>query len=312
MNAEIINRGRGETVLTDARGEARLPERWRMPFALRIRQIGYQFVDTTLTLGDSASTIRVGLQRIAYTLSAFPVSAPSCKEKPDPKAAMLAANALDQLRMAAERYNTFKTLYPFHAKIERRTRTVELQPPQVREGGHAVHWDSATVDRVAEEIASSEDWGERYGPGRIIERRRNRFSARILFLAHLADPRFWERHCFDVDGFHTVADRTTMRLHFAPNRTVYDIDWEGWAILDSATSELRRIDFRLANVRPRDLPQRLEGYTTFTALVPNIVVPESTVAFWWRQTPASDTARQDVLQFLLLKGIAYRGRQPPP
>lgn len=56
-------------------------------------------------------------------------------------------------------------------------------------------------------------------------------------------------------------------------------------LLDSATSLLRRVEFRLDRLQPRDTPTRLEGYTTFTSPSPYVVLPDSTVAGWWRTAP---------------------------
>ena len=92
-------------------------------------------------------------------------------------------------------------------------------------------------------------------------------------------------------------------------------EWEGSAWLDSAASVLRRVDFRLVNVRDPRAPRRYEGYTTFTVPSPYIAVPDSTVAWWWTQsvpTPSDDKFSADVLQFLTMRELAYRRATPPP
>lgn len=83
---------------------------------------------------------------------------------------------------------------------------------------------------------------------------------------------------------------------------------------DSATSVLRRIEFRLTSTTPDEAPRRLEGYTTFSAISPFITLPDSSVAYWWRSTPApeEDWGRPDVLQLIRVMSIEYTGARPPP
>jgi hypothetical protein len=296
-NAEVLNRMNGEALLTNERGEAVLPERWSPAAPLRIRQIGYRFADTTFAVADS--TIRVALRRVVYVLPSVAVTlGTSCALKPEPDAALLAATVLEQLQMAAERYNTFKQLHPFRVLLERRTKTFDST-------------GRARTDRVGEERTASTAWGERYAPRRIVDYDNwGRFTVQLLFLAHLADPAFWQRHCFEVSGVERHAGRPVLRLRFAPLAHMRGPDWEGWALLDSASSELRRIEFRLALIEPGARPQKLEGYTTFMSPIPNIVLPESTVAIWWRNKPTSDSAPPNVLQLIRLIRVEYRGRAP--
>jgi hypothetical protein len=297
-NAEVVNRASGEALLTNAQGEAALPDRWTPVVALRIRQIGFRFADTTLARDDTSRSIRVVLLRVAYVLPAVGVAVgTSCTLNPTADAALLAATALEQLQMAAERYNTFKRLHPFRAHLERRTKFFSAD-------------GKATADRIRPEVTASSDWGERYDPKRIVEDNGFGFSVQILFLAHLADPVFWRRHCFEVDGIAPLAGRPMIRLRFAPLATVRDPEWEGWAFLDSATSELRRLEFRLSRIPEGTRPRKLEGYTTFMSPISNIVLPESTVAIWWRRKPPSDSALPDILQLLRLVRVEYRGQVP--
>ena len=97
-------------------------------------------------------------------------------------------------------------------------------------------------------------------------------------------------------------------------RGVREVEWEGSAWLDSAASVLRRVDFRLVNVRDPRAPKRFQGYTTFSMPSPYIAVPDSTVAWWWslsNPTDADDKFTADVLQFLTTREVAYRKGLPP-
>jgi hypothetical protein len=103
-----------------------------------------------------------------------------------------------------------------------------------------------------------------------------------------------------------------LRLHFTPAPGVRDVDWRGAALLDSATSVLRRVEFQLAGLRDGDLPARLEGFTDFMAPAPHFVAPDSTVAWWWRSGPnrAGVWGPADAAQVLATVGWQYRGEVP--
>jgi hypothetical protein len=297
-NAEVVNLSNSEAVLADAQGTATIPDRWVLPISIRIRQIGFHFADTTVAGADASVATQVSLRRVAYALPAVAVTlGANCALSPPPDAALLAATALEQLRMAAERYNTFKTLHPFTARLERRTK---LFTPR----------GQLFSDQIAREMAPSAEWGERYDPRRIVESSTTGFSVQILFLAHLADPAFWRRHCFEAEGIANLPSGPAVKLRFAPLESVVDPEWEGSAFLDSATSALLRLEFRLARLSDESRPYKLQGYTTFTSPIPTVVLPESTVAVWWRRKPDSTATSPDVLQFIRLTRVQYRGKAP--
>jgi len=62
------------------------------------------------------------------------------------------------------------------------------------------------------------------------------------------------------------------------------------------------------------VPRRLEGFTTFRSPSPFIVVPDSTVAMWWRREASTYTngwKGPDVVQLLQLQSVTYRKATPP-
>jgi len=111
----------------------------------------------------------------------------------------------------------------------------------------------------------------------------------------------------------SLQDDRVIRLEFAPARTVTAVDWVGVAFVDSATSVLRRVEFQLSGLRSTDVPWRLEGYTTFRSPSPLIVIPDSTVAMWWRRDRATPGAWEgpDVVQLLRVLGVTYKKGAPP-
>jgi hypothetical protein len=164
------------------------------------------------------------------------------------------------------------------------------------------------------ETAESNTYGDPYLPGQVILRTRVGYYVPVLFVSALADSAFWARHCFVAKGVESRDGRRLIKLDFAPARGVREVEWEGSAWLDSAASVLRRVDFRIVNVRDPRAPKRFEGYTTFAMPSPYIAVPDSTVAWWWTEsTPSSsdDKYTADVLQFLTMQQLAWRRGAPP-
>ena len=305
-NAEVIDVASGVRRFTNGDGEARLmwPDAGRL--RLRVRQLGFQFVERDLTRsstdGLSPDTVTIPLARVAYVLPDVTTRVSTqCQTSDDATEKALAVLALTQLRMGAERYDAFRKEYPF--RIRQQRRTIRFRPPGV-----------AREVRESVEEETSADWGEPYQPGKVIDRRANGFSVPLLFLTALANPVFWDNHCFAVRGVQTLHDDRVLRLEFSPPVGLLEVDWIGTAFIDSATSVLRRVEFQLAGLRDDDVPRRLEGYTTFRSPSPFIVIPDSTVAMWWRRDPNAvdgEWKGPDVVQLIRLLDVRY-GKSAPP
>ncbi len=303
-NAQVTDLDASVQRLSNASGEVRLDRGDRQTLRLRVRQLGYRFVERTLALrGASVDTTLVLLQRVPFALpEQRTIAVNRCEMDVDPAAQELSLLALSQLRLAAEQYDEFRRTFPFDLQSERRTVVFR---------GRAKVPDKPIV---REEQTTSERWGEQYEPGQVLRRERVGFSASILFVRALADSAFWDRHCLVARAVEAHAEQRWLRLEFAPSRDVDTPDWAGSAWLDSATSALRRVEFRLTGLRDRDSPRRLEGYTTFRERSPFITVPDSTIAYWWRRGPDDDGewGLPDVLQLIHVTSIQYRGAAPPP
>jgi hypothetical protein len=303
-NAEVVDLGSGTHRFTNEHGAARLTWPAEGRVRIRVRQLGFQMAERTVNRADGSptgDTVTFALKRIPFVLPSVVTTATDrCDEEVDSLAKRLSVPALEHLRLGAERYEAFRRAYPFNVRQERRTVTLDSagKPRSVRQ---------------AEERARSENWGERYHPRRIVLRTPLGFSVPVLFVSALADPSFWERHCFVVRGVEDVRGSRALRLDFTPARGVRGAEWAGAAFTDSATSLLRRVEFRLAGLRYDDVPTRFEGYTTFTSPSPFIAVPESTVAAWWRRPPQHDSTwgMPDVVQLLRVIELHYRRAKPP-
>ncbi|MFL5607963.1 MAG: hypothetical protein ACJ8AD_16040 [Gemmatimonadaceae bacterium] len=302
-NADVFDLASGAHRLTNVSGETRFEWPATGVLRLRVRQLGYRFVERELRAsGAAVDTVTVALDRVAFVLPEMRAEARhQCDVLSDSSSRQLALLALGQLRLAAEHYEQFRREYPFDMRGERRTVLVgsDGRPKQVR---------------VNTERESSDRWGDPYHPGDVLRRERRGFSASLLFISTLADSVFWDGHCFSVAGMETRGTRRLLRLDFAPVPDLRTPDWEGTAWIDSATSALHRIEFKLAGLTGDDEPRRLEGYTTFSAPSPYITIPDSIVAYWWRRASAErpEWGNPDVVQLLRVVNIDYRGATPPP
>ncbi len=297
-NADVIDLSTGRHRFTDEHGQARLTWPSDGQLRLRIRQVGYQPLQRTFQANASGAAITIAMSRVAYVIS--PVRATShCATTADSASLSLSVAVLDQLKQGAEKYEQFRNAYPFEATIERRTAAV---PPI----------GNVTRVIVKKEKFRSERWEEPYRPGDVIRYSHGDFTVPILFLSTLADSLFWEHHCFVARGVESYGGLRAVRLEFSPNSQVDGPDYEGAALLDSATSQLLRVDFHLAKLRRRDAPKRMEGYITFMTPTPFVMVPDSTMAIWWvRDVDRGDWGKPDFAQSLHLEELKYRKETPP-
>ncbi len=302
-NAQVIERGGAFQRFTDARGELLIAQPDAQPLRLRVRQLGYVYVDTTIAppASDRADrdTLVISLHRVAWQLGGVAVRVKrGCDAV---RAPLLTAEALAQLRQGAERYLAFREEWPFEVRLARRTALLDGEGKPRR----------ITDER---EAAWSEEWGLPYQAGRLIGQNGAGFAIPLLFVTALADSAFLERHCFDARNVIEWRGHRVVRLSFWPDSTVDTPDWEGVALIDSATSLLRKVDFQVTGLANGHLPRRLEGYTTFSTPTALVAFPESTLAVWWRRGPDASGAwsAPDVAQILHVKSLDWRKRRPPP
>jgi hypothetical protein len=299
----VLDLGSGTSRLTDERGELRTVRPRDGALRLRVRQIGFRAVERQLHASAAVpDTLTFALRRVTFTLpGVFATAESRCAPATDSLSTRLSATVLEQLRLGAGHYERFRRAYPFRVREERRTVTLGRDGKPVRVTSRFEQFDSGS-------------WDAKYETGSVIQSQPLGFSVPILFVTALADERFWRAHCFAVHGIETVAGGRALRLGYFPTPNVRTVDWEGSALVDSATGLLRRVEFRLTGLRDDDLPRRLEGYTTFRSPSPFVVVPDSTVAMWWRRGPGEDGEWRtpDVVQLLRVDTLRFRKGTPPP
>lgn len=303
-NAEITAQGRRG--LTNAAGQMRIlwPESGEL--RVRIRQLGFRYVERTFTR-DRASraeedTAVVALARTGWALPQVVVRAQQrCRSSGDPARVALSEASMEVLRFGAEQFENFRRAYPFDFTLERRTSST--MP------GRTVR------PRLEREPTASSDWGDRYTPGKVVVTvGPNEYFVPLLFVAALADSAFWENHCLDARGVESRDGRRLIRLDFSPALDVRDTEWEGTAWLDSARSVLARVDFRLTNLRRSEGPQRFDGYTVFSTPTPYIAMPDSTFVRWTIGVPSGPYGEMrswDAVQSLVMRDLRYREGTPP-
>jgi hypothetical protein len=297
-NADVGDLVSGQRRITDEQGRAYLNWSKAGTMQLRVRQVGYTPRRASFAVGEVGGAVTLAMTRVAYVIHAVRATG-RCATQPDTTALDVSVVALDQLQQAAQKYDEFRRAYPFEAFVERRTVAV---PPN----------NAFKRAIVAKEKYRSEDWNAEYRPGDIVKWQSGQFKVPLLLLPNLGDSVFWEHHCFAARGFHWYQGARVVRLEFSPTADVDGPDYEGTATLDSSTSMLLRVDFHLANARRGDGPTRLEGYTTFISPSPFVMVPDSTLAMWWRRNPEkNDWGNPDYAQSLHVDSLKYLRQTPP-
>jgi hypothetical protein len=301
-NAEVTAIGR--KTLTGPQGQVRILWPAEGVLTVRVRQLGFRYVERTAQRGTSPSatedTLTIAMQRAAFALPQMTAVAHARCRDDDANAppTPLSQSAMELLRFGAEQYGTFRGRYPFALTLERRT---ELVDPR-----RNVPKRDSTMEQT-----SSEEWGDRYFPGRVLQRTgAQSWFVPLLFVSALADSAFWARHCFVARGVEAHDVRRVIRLDFSPARGVSEAEWEGAAWIDSAARVLARVEFRLTNLRDYGGPRRFEGYTVFTTPSPYIARPDSTVARRVSYGSAM-TSRGWSQQALVIRDVRYTKEAPP-
>lgn len=298
-NAEVTAIGR--KTLTGPKGQVRIAWPADGVITLRVRQLGFRYAERTVRRGTSPTvtedTLTIAMQRAAFALpQVTSVAYARCREKGADTPTPLSQSAMELLRFGAEQYGTFRRRYPFSLLLEQTTEPFDSDPY------HHAKRDST------EDIASSEEWGDRYYPGRVLQPTGNQtYFVPLLFVSALADSAFWDRHCFVARGVENRDGRRVIRLDFSPARGINDTDWEGAVLIDSAASVLARVEFRLTNLPRNSGLRQFEGYTVFTTPSPYIARPDSTVSRWVSSGAPSGWSQQA----LVIRDVRYTKETPP-
>ncbi len=273
----------------------------RTPGCYRVRQIGYLPAGLPAgTVPAPNDTLVIGLERAAFALEDLTVLSGSGCPGSSPGSGGTAAWLLDQVQLAASTYEGFAEVWPFEVRLERKT--------SIRRGtgGYAL--------REARERVEGKRWREEYRPGNVVKSDRLGFSVPIFFVTLLGNRTFLENHCFRYDSLGTVDGSPFRILSFTPVPSIEKVDWAGRILLDPESGILRQIKFELVNLAGFRSLARFEGTTTFREVSPFVVIPDSTLAWWWR---TADRARErnslpDVVQLLKVTELKFGDDKRPP
>lgn len=255
---------------TDQQGRFTLTSLPAGDLEIVVRRIGYEpYRGTVRIVAATATPLEVRLQQLPAQLATTTVRAMTDCPRPgapdrdrDPVVAML----VELLRENADRY---RLLVSQHAFQYTQQRAMAL-----------LVGDTVIVQQVDSLIVRSTARGG-YRPGRVVQRTTARnaiaeFAMTLPTIIDLAAPEFARNHCFAYAGSTHHAGETWYQLDVRAADRIRSPDVHGSFQIDSATSELRRMDLTMS--RPEALPLQLRGVdgvdvvTTFTNIAPGLAV----------------------------------------
>ena len=237
-------------------------------YKIRIRQLGYTPLDSTLQINAAHANPVFLLVRVPSTLADVKVNAPvrQCivpEENGYVDDADL-TTVLGEARKNAERERLLRRTYPFEYKLAQAHDTYDL-----RDSTHRIVYDTIT-------FRSDDNW--RYRKGKVVSPDRSKIFGevrvmRLPTLTDLADQRFLLAHCFKYSGIYNEDGAPAHRIDFAPLPEIIAPDVEGSIFIDSATYLIRRAEFRLTmggSIKPPVLGMTVT--TTYREILPNVAL----------------------------------------
>lgn len=241
-----------------------------------VRRIGFTpWRGSVQISADSTTTINPRLEQIPQRLDAVAVRAMARCQNPGPPDPVLqseVSSLVAQLRENADRYRLLAEQYPF-------TYSQTRWLGEIRDSLFVVQRIDSTL--LASTVRAQ------YRPGKLIERARGRgredeFVMAIPTLLDVTDNAFIGSHCFGYGGILHVGAEAWVRINMRAADRLQSPDVHGAFFLDSATSQLRRMDLEMS--KPEKLPaplQRIDGVhvtTTFREIAAGLSVIESVCA----------------------------------
>lgn len=237
-------------------------------YKIRIRQLGYTPLDSTIQLNAANPNPVFAMVRIPSTLEDVKVNAPVRRcivpEENGYVDDSELATVLAEARKNAQRERLLRRTYPFEYKLAQAHDTYD-----VKDRTHHIVYDTMS-------FRSDDIWS--YRKGKVVSPDRNKIFGevrvmRLPTLADLADDRFMLAHCFKYSGVFNDEGAPTHRIDFAPLPEIVAPDVEGSIFLDSATYLIRRAEFRLTkggSIQPPVLGMTVT--TTYREILPNVAL----------------------------------------
>ena len=273
-----------------------------------VRRIGYVPFRRRIEIVAAGSTqVDVRLSRIPAQLTTQTVRAiGNCPRpgSPDRTRNPMVAELVSLLRENADRYRLLATQHPF-------------QYLQVRATGVLSDAD-VMVQRVDTILVTSAGM-RTYRPGAIVTQQRNaagvlEYVMTIPTIVDLADDLFAKNHCFAFGGSSSHDGEAWLRLDVRAADKIRSPDVHGSFYLDSASSELRRMDLTMS--RPDRLPrlfrnvEAVDVVTSFRPIASGLSVIDK-VCGQNRLRPLG-IRTQSVMPVELQQLLTYEFTAPPP
>jgi hypothetical protein len=278
---------------------------------LLVRRIG--FVPRRFTIridAGQSTTLDIDLDQVPVRLTGMTVTpVQRCKNPgvPDSLRSPEVWQLVATLRENAAAYRVLVNNYPF----------VYVQARAF--GGIG---DTVAVLQTFDSIAVPGTADVSYRPGRIVNtvavNNRRETIMRIPTIVELADKQFLANHCFSYGGTEQVGDATWYRLDMRAADKLRSPDVHGTVYLDSATSQLRRLDLELS--RPDRLPTQFRGVrtvlaiSTFVQIAPGLGIIDGLCAVNWLKPSRGGAVRPANVghPLELQQSVAYQFKVPPP
>ncbi len=298
---------------TDGQGRFLLRDLAPGRYEVVVRRIGYVPVRRTVELTAGAVTrLDVQLEAIPVRIASLTVRAlVQCAKPgiPDSLAEPAVAALVGLLRENADRYRLLASQYPFAYQHVRSL--VMLEDERERDAAMRVQLVDSVDTRSATRVG--------YRTGRVVQRQQfrggqNEYSMALPTIVDLADNAFARAHCFAFAGREETDGETWLKLDVRAADRLNSPDVHGTFYLDSASSQLRRMDLELS--RPDKLPRELrhiesvQVQTRFREIAPGLSIIDDICAVNRpkRQSALEKAELPAELQVL----SAYAFRDPPP
>ncbi len=236
-------------------------------YKVRLRQIGFIPVDSTVTVAGNANLV-FSLVRVPSTLADVEVKAPIRKcYVPDENGFVGDSDltiVLAEARKNAQRERLLRRSYPFEYKLAQSHDTYDS-----RDNAHRIVYDTI--------IFRSDDYWK-YRKGKVVSEDRNKLFGdvrvmRLPTLADFSDDRFMAAHCFKYSGISDENGSPAHEIDFSPVKEIVTPDVEGSIYIDSATYIIRRAEFRLTrggSIKPAVVGMTVT--TTYREILPNVAL----------------------------------------
>jgi hypothetical protein len=271
-----------------------------------VRRLGFVAQQHRVTIAAGITTmLDVQLLQIPVRLATMrvrPVERCVAPGLPDATREPEVAQLVSLLRENAERYRLLVSQYPFVYAQRRAFGTIGVQ--------------EVFIDRVDSLLVQSRTRG-RYAPGAVVSRVDaaivREYSMALPTVLDLTDPAFHAVHCFQYGGASVHGVETWWRMDVRAADSLRTPDVHGVFYVDSASSQLRRMQVELS--RPDRLPSSLrsiravQAATRFLEIAPGLSIIDGVCAVNWLSTSRKPTDRQPVE---LQQVTGYLFLTPPP